>query len=92
MGVTNEVLSRVYLDDLELVDGVCPPDLTCNFDDESQSCKWDNYFPEGATLPWSFGSGSENISSAPGYAVTLFGDEEHLSFITGIGIMLQKNY
>ncbi|XP_050708969.1 MAM and LDL-receptor class A domain-containing protein 1-like [Eriocheir sinensis] len=66
VGVTNEVLSRVNLDDLELVEGVCPPDLTCSFDDESQSCRWEDYFPEGAMLPWSFGSGSENISSAPG--------------------------
>lgn len=80
MGATNEVVSRVSLDDLELVEGVCPPDLTCSFDDQSQSCKWEDYFPEGAILPWSLGSGSENISSAPGYALTVFGMRNILQF------------
>lgn len=80
-GHTYERESAVSLDDLELVEGVCPPPLTCSFDDESENCQWKNYFPDEFMLPWSIGSGSSNISSAPLY-VLLSICEEHLIILS----------
>lgn len=72
MGHTTTTYGEVSLDDLELVDGICPPPLTCSFDDETENCRWDNCFTCGATLPWDLGSGSENVSSGPLYVLLPF--------------------
>lgn len=81
MGHTYENDGTVSLDDLELVEGSCPPLLTCSFDEESEYCQWKNYFPGGSMLPWNLGSGSENISSAPQYVLPLFCDGKHLTIL-----------
>lgn len=65
---TSASYAEVSLDDIELVEGICPPQLTCSFDDDSENCLWENYFV-GDSLPWSLGSGSENVTSAPMYAL-----------------------
>lgn len=65
LATTQGTADRVRIDDVDLIHGPCPPSLTCNFDDESQTCMWENAFELGASLPWSIGSGSENISAGP---------------------------
>lgn len=72
MGITTASYSEVYLDDLELMEGACPPALTCTFDDDSEYCQWETLFDFGATLPWSLGSGSENVPSGPLYVLLPF--------------------
>ncbi|MPC30919.1 MAM and LDL-receptor class A domain-containing protein 2 [Portunus trituberculatus] len=67
VGHTSASNGEVSLDDIELVEGLCPPPLTCTFDDDSDNCLWKNYFT-GASLPWSIGRGNENITSEPEYA------------------------
>ena len=81
MGHTSASDGEVRLDDLELMDGVCPPQLTCTFDDTNKNCQWDVYFGDGGTLPWSIGSGSENVSSAPMYVLLLFHNNGYLILI-----------
>nr|XP_053646985.1 MAM and LDL-receptor class A domain-containing protein 1-like [Cherax quadricarinatus] len=56
---------EIKLDDVAIISGPCPASLTCSFDDETEACEWENFFTDSATLPWSIGSGSENITSAP---------------------------
>ena len=51
MGHTSASDGEVRLDDLELMDGVRPPHLTCTFDDTNENCQWDVYFGDGGTLP-----------------------------------------
>lgn len=71
MGHTYDIAGAVSLDDLELVEGLCPPPLTCNFDDDSGNCHWVDYLPDGVRMTWSTGAGSMNITSAPPYVLTL---------------------
>lgn len=82
VGYTYERDGAVSLDDLELVEGVCPPQLTCTFDANDDGtmeyCEWKNYFPGGSMLQWSIGSGLEDISSAPQYVLPLSCGRENL--------------
>lgn len=56
----------VILDDVLIIGGRCPPVLSCNFED-SVNCGWRDMMVDGADLPWSLGSGSDNITTAPGW-------------------------
>ncbi|XP_071520575.1 LOW QUALITY PROTEIN: MAM and LDL-receptor class A domain-containing protein 1-like [Panulirus ornatus] len=57
--------SKVMIDDVDVMKGVCPASITCSFDDTTEDCRWENYYLSGASLPWDIGRGMDNISTAP---------------------------
>ncbi|XP_063596614.1 apical endosomal glycoprotein-like [Penaeus indicus] len=57
--------NAVFLDDVKIMEGRCPASSTCTFDEDSETCLWENFKDETATADWSLGAGEEARPDAP---------------------------
>lgn len=63
--VEGENSNAILLDDVEIVEGRCPPSFICTFDEDAEMCLWENFEHETTTTAWSLGSGEEGGPDAP---------------------------
>jgi len=68
VGTSPETEQWISLDDVSLIQGPCPSDLACTFDEVNQNCYWENYDTPDSNIAWIIGSGdTEDPSYHPRY-------------------------